>query len=127
MGARGLFNKRAGTHTKMIRLTLLDTHFTYRLIKDGLQIDRMTFECAPKRSVKIVRCYKCQVFGHIAIACLASVSSCVNCNSHVHDVDNSLVRVNSFCKNCRRAHPADNSCCPIFRQITSRLLTRQLA
>jgi len=63
------------------------------------------------RCFRIIRCYNCQEFGHIAKLCKKS-EKCENCGSTEHRERN--CKENSKCANCEASHKASSPNCPRY-------------
>lgn len=86
-----------------------------------------------KNFISIVRCYKCQAFGHNSKKCSATKPICSWC-SGFHDVSQCIsTNQNGQCINCERSkadgnnninteHPANSSNCNIFKAYKLRII-----
>lgn len=80
--------------------------------------------------VSIIRCFKCQQFGHHAGIC-KSIQHCVRCAGN-HSIDQ-CTSDSECCANCYFqdkdsdcAHRADSNVCPVFKEYRNKLLPSRL-
>ena len=92
-----------------------------KLISGGVCIAGKIYKCTPKRKCKIIRCYKCQQFGHIAKTCV-NTSACAFCAQN-HD-SGACVSTAYMCVNCGGGHSAHSNQCPVFKRTELSLQTR---
>ena len=94
------------------------------LISHGLKIRKSVYNCTPKRIIKVIRCYKCQLYGHIAATCYRDIA-CANC-SEKHQVDNCNNK--PHCKNCsdNNDHRPDSKHCHTYQQVVKNLINRSI-
>ena len=87
---------------------------------DGISIPRTKKRVvfSPERTYKVVWCYNCQRFGHIAACCLHT-NRCGNCGGE--DCQSQTCTKPAACTNCSGNHPASSSACPAFKDIAKRL------
>lgn len=60
--------------------------------------------------VKIIQCFNCQKFGHVATNCKATETICVKCSGN-HKVKD-CVETTTKCANCRKEHASSYGGCP---------------
>lgn len=75
--------------------------------------------CEEERRHKVVRCYNCHRFNHIASNCTFE-SRCENCNSESH-IFSGKCEGKSCCANCGGPHSSSSSNCPKYKQILQKL------
>ncbi|MES9882027.1 MAG: hypothetical protein ABW185_14210 [Sedimenticola sp.] len=64
-----------------------------------------------ERRFKVIRCFRCHAFGHIARGC-TNDTSCEKCGSTDHITDKCTQE--EFCSNCGGGHAATSSKCPDY-------------
>ncbi|KAH9360249.1 hypothetical protein HPB48_019833 [Haemaphysalis longicornis] len=74
------------------------------------RVPRFTMYPVEKYIEPVVRCYKCQRYGHIARTCRGTLR-CKTC-SGPHDYKECLTKRQPKCANCSGPHPASFSRCP---------------
>jgi len=82
-----------------------------KLLSTKLVINNKTCVIEKERSVKVIRCFHCQRFGHIARNC-KNFAKCEFC-ADSHRTDETCV-YDVQCVNCRGRHPASSSQCPAY-------------
>ena len=85
-----LYNNRTKLPLPIIKITFEDHCVTQNCLLNGVYILGVHFTCLPKRFCKIVRCYDCQQFGHIAKACL-NPPRCVQCGKWHYSNDSPVL------------------------------------
>ena len=112
-----------GKKTETIALTLSAQANITEITCKGLSIDRESYRIVPQRATKIVRCFACQRYGHIAKVCLHE-KRCVRCSGPHLDPNCSLP---IQCCNCNKKHTASCSSCNEYirhkNNLTSRVVT----
>jgi hypothetical protein len=114
-------NRHTGKPMPIISVRYNSCHKASQTITSGLSLNDKLHPCEPKRATKVVRCFKCQSFGHISHNC-KQAAVCVNCGEH-HETANACT-VSSKCANCAGNHTADSSKCPAFRATQTKLRER---
>ena len=92
------------------------TETATKLLKNSLTILQKHHLCEPSKKL-VIRCLKCQLFGHIAKHCTEE-PLCHLCGGKKHPNKNCMNRI--FCVNCKKeGHPSTSRECPIFLLRTS--------
>ena len=87
------------------------TETVTKLLKNGLTILQKHYLCEPYKK-PVIRCYNCQLFGHIAKYCTKE-PLCHLCGGKKHPNKNCVNRI--FCVNCKKeGHPSTSRECPTF-------------
>ncbi len=114
-------------HTKkplpLIEVTA-DSNIAATLIRDGVQIFGKEHKTEPKRKYRVIRCYSCQAYGHVAKDC-QNGRCCHNCGSDHPSAPGCTLP--TFCVNCQdTSHSADSKECPVYTAVLARLYQRSL-
>ena len=121
-----LFSNKSHLPLPVIKITFEDLSISKLCLQKGLAILGHNYTCSPKRIYKIIRCFKCQQFGHISKSCLNS-SRCLQCGG-CHDSDddtNTFVCSKPPCShNCGSSDRADSPYCTKFKKIYQSLNSR---
>ena len=121
LARRLIFN---GHITNTLVLTPVSEEAAHFILKNGLKAEDITYKAHPKRNTKIVRCFRCQQFGHISSRCTRSHSTCGSCAG---DHNSSQCKTKSHsCSNCGKNHPAWSPHCLHYKAIAANLLKRSL-
>ena len=110
--ARRLLNRISGRPTKIVKL-VCDRDNVNDLLKCSIVIDRVKCTVELERRFKVIRCYNCQRFGHLARNCKNSPVCCFCSGSHVSPAS---CPNETKCANCSGPHPSFSSVCPDFNK-----------
>ncbi len=116
-----LHKKSSDIPFPIIKVTLNRSEATAAL-SDHIKIFGQNFTCETCRTVKIIRCYHCQRFGHTADCCLFA-QRCTNCSGSHKQICSLPAR----CANCDGEHGADSNKCPTYLNIKRKLESRKMA
>jgi hypothetical protein len=84
------------------------------LMKIGVGYGLQRYKVVDFKSQRpVLQCYKCQGFGHVAIAC-SSDERCRNCGENHNSKD--CVALTPACANCKGNHAASDFACPQIEQ-----------
>ncbi len=116
-----LQNKSAKAPFPIIKVTLGREEATQILARQSLVLFGKKHPCQTCHSIKVIRCYRCQRFGHTASTCVYT-EQCVNCSgNHSHHCT-----LPPRCFNCDGEHKADSKYCPTFLTLKNRLEIRKI-
>ncbi len=116
-----LHNKTTQAPFPIIKVTLQRDQAAKILASQTLKLFGRNHPCETCRSIKIVRCYSCQRFGHTASTCVY-FERCINCSgSHTHTCS-----LPPRCSNCNGEHKSDSKLCPTFLNLKHRLEIRKI-
>ncbi len=116
-----LYRKQTGSPFPIVKVKLSRAEAS-EVLASQIVVFGQSLTCETCRSVKVVRCYGCQRFGHTADSCLFS-PRCVNCSG----CHNTHCTLPSRCANCDGEHGADSNKCPAYLSIRVKLETRKMA
>ena len=117
------FVTRAGKRLETVMITFQTPTELEAALQDTLAIDNCIHsleEYIQKR--KVIQCYKCNKYGHVAKWC-KSKKSCVFCGNG-HDGRDCLEQHSPRrwrCSNCSGTHAADDEGCPTYREKIAQL------
>ncbi len=116
-----LYNKKTDTPFPIIKVELSRAEAA-SVLSSHIVVLGQILACETCRSVKVVRCFECQRFGHTADRCLFPVR-CVNCSGcHKHQCT-----LPARCANCDGEHGSDSNKCPAYLGIKYKLEARKIA
>ena len=121
---RQLFNRRTKQYMPIAEITLENREKLNTLIVSGLKIGKHTLPIEAKRSTRVIRCYKCQEFGHPARFC-NNDQRCVDCGEVYIDIRNHTCNKLN-CVNCNKQHSSDSKFCDYYRTLLLKLSHRNL-
>jgi len=109
---RRLTKRYTGKPVQVVKVKCAEEVFG-KLMSTKLVINNKTCVIEKERSVKVIRCFHCQRFGHIARNC----KNCVKCEfcAESHQIYETCLR-DVCCANCSGHHPASSSQCPVYLQ-----------
>ena len=107
---RRLTQRFTGKPIQVVRVKCTENSFG-KLLNTKLVINNNTCVIEKERLVKVIRCYNCQRFGHIARFC-TNVVKCEFC-AEGHNIHVTCAR-DVHCANCGGHHPASSSSCPAY-------------
>ena len=118
------FFKRNDQHTGTIKLTFKD-HSTYTEVIDegGLKIGGVKYRMEQfHMRAKVIRCYKCQSYGHIATRCRSKEARCGRCCKAGHESNTCKVKItNPTCIHCKGSHFTGSKDCQEFKLVEEKI------
>lgn len=110
------FRTRKGVVLKTIKADFSTVAEQEQCLKDGIHYEGLsinTEKYIPRK--RVIQCYKCWRFGHIADLCPNKVT-CVNCaRGHKNCETRSAIQLR--CSNCKGNHPANDRICPAYKEV----------
>lgn len=95
-------------------LDLKDIVFRANYVPRLLYIYDVEYFINPSISIP-KRCYRCQIYGHVATQCRTKDPRCEHCGgTHLSDSCEGRLE-NDFCLNCGESHKASSSDCQVFK------------
>ena len=118
------FFKRNGKLTGTVKIIFKDHNLYNKAMNDGgLRICGVKYSMEQYISKpKVIRCYKCQNYGHIATKCRAKESRCGRCCQSGHEsIQCQSVITNPRCIHCKGDHPTGSKICKEFKTVEDKL------
>ena len=109
------FIKRDSTKLGTVKIVLKSDNDLGKALQQGLFIDSIYYKTIPfvQNGIQIVRCFKCQKFGHISAKC-QSAEKCGHCSENHLFRDCPNKNQESKCANCNLKHPANYIQCDVY-------------
>ena len=120
------FVKRDLTVLGTVKIVLKTDGDVQKALEHGLFIDMIYYSASPfiQKEILIIRCFKCQKFGHVSANC-KSETKCGHCGGEHSFQDCENKTKTPKCSNCGGDHPASYQLCDVYqRQITLLLNSR---
>lgn len=89
-----------------------------QLLKTGIYLNYMRFRTEEYKSpIRLIQCYKCQNYGHIAKQCNANKTVCPKCGKNDHEIDPTTKKLicnaeKKCCIHCKSEHSSAAYSCP---------------
>ena len=123
---RRVFHRNSGKPMPIRKVTFVNNSD----LKKSKQLDypfklhgRKAF-CEEERKHKVVRCFACHRFNHIAVNC-PHKPTCENCGTDTHS-NSTDCQLPSKCINCGGKHRSSSNQCPSFQDIIQRYRKNQI-
>lgn len=107
---RRLTRRHTGKPTAVVRVHC-SADSAKLLLNSKLVINNSHCSTERERSVRVIRCFKCQSFGHLARNCNNTIR-CEFCAGSHGEQEQCLGNVK--CVNCSSKHPSSSSKCPVY-------------
>ena len=114
-GATCEFFKRPKTEefTGIIKVEFADEQTLERAIKEKVFFRRQCFQVEEyKRRIQVIKCHRCQKFGHIARTCRSDKPKCGKCCRTNHETRDCTNTTNFMCAHCDQKHITGSATCP---------------
>jgi len=123
---RRFYNRRTNQPMPIVEINYnhsgIDTASSI-LISEGLKVGAKVLPCEEKRITRVIRCYRCQHFGHTAATCENNDKICVDCSLPLTDKHQCTSRL---CVNCKGHHSSDSKHCPAYKLTYNTITARSL-
>jgi len=107
---RRLTNRFSGKPIRVLKIRCLH-EFSSLLLESKIQVRNSVCVIEKERRARVIRCYNCQMFGHLARFC-NNKRRCEFC-SGFHESDERCLR-QVGCANCCGSHPSFSPTCPAY-------------
>ena len=108
--ARRLCNRLTGKPSRVVKINCSPEHVN-TILSLNLTVNGKACVIEKKRLARVVRCYRCQSFGHIAKNCINPIRCEVCSGPHAFD---QCCKAYAKCANCSGHHPASSPWCPHY-------------
>ena len=127
-GTEADFFRKNGSLTGTIKLIFTD-HEAYKQVieKGGVPICGVLYRMEQFISKpKVIRCFKCQGYGHISFFCRAKVSRCGKCCGEGHESKDCTVEIKTpGCYHCKGAHYTGSKICMEYKKVEEKISKNQ--
>ena len=118
-GVKRIHSRQRGCATEMVRLFLKSEEKKKHLLRNGIFLDQMHFNCvAAKEDLEkklTFQCFKCQAWGdHKTWEC-KNESKCVICSGPHKKAECTKTKAEAKCCNCGGEHAAWSTVCPSYK------------
>ena len=107
---RRLTNRISGKPIRVLKFKCLH-EFSSQLLENKILVRNSVCFIEKERRVRVIRCYNCQSFGHLARFCKNN-RRCEFCSGFHESDDKCFQQV--FCANCSGKHPSFSRTCPAY-------------
>ena len=118
------FFKKNQKFTGTVKLIFKDQESYMNAVKDGgINICGIKYrleQYVPKP--RVIRCYRCQSYGHISSMCRAKESRCGRCCQSGHESNNCTEKITTpVCFHCKGGHFTGSSICKDFKAVEEKI------
>ena len=108
---------KPNTVINKVKLVCNDPNTANQLLKNGIKLSYILYKTEElKQLPRIIQCFKCQGFGHLAKECRKDKPVCATCGKSDHKLDDKNKPIcessTRFCVNCKGDHSSAYSKCP---------------
>ena len=107
---RRLCRRFSGKPIQVVRVACTEQSLS-RLLNIKLVVNSRLCNIEKQRKVRVIRCYNCQSFGHVAKSC-TNERHCELCSHSLSP--ETLCTANVHCVNCHGNHPSSSSSCTAY-------------
>ena len=110
------FVESDGKSLQTVKLTFPSKAQLDKAKTDGFSIDHLYYQPVEfmQQGIRLIRCYRCQKFGHVRSNCHSKVL-CKHCSGK-HYIDNCKSTLPAMCANCSGNHEFDFIECPTYNK-----------
>ena len=100
-----------------VKVDFQDVNHQSKSIAEGIKIYKVVYKEVEiyRHRQRVIQCFKCYRFGHIARLCKDENQTCRDCGGG-HHYDN-CSRIEKKCVNCKGNHIATNTVCKMYQEI----------
>ena len=121
--ARRLKETYSKTELTAVEILTNNSSDNNKLIGSAVYIGNFKASFHPRKSIKVIRCYRCQQFGHIEKTCKNNCV-CVRCGKNHQLQGKAKCNEAINCVNCLGDHPANSTVCPEYKTLVQKLTSR---
>ena len=123
------FFQHDGNFTGTLKITFKDENTLTSAKFTGLGINLQKYAVEDyKYKPKVIKCNRCQKFGHIERLCNSETPKCAKCATEGHKTDDCVVEsANYKCAHCSQNHITGSKICEVIRNKESQLANRNNA
>ena len=112
-----LFKRPDGTFMGTIKIKFCDEKQMQKVVSDRFKLFRQRYiveEYKPKP--KVIKCNRCQLFGHISRLCEMKKPKCGNCSSERHETKECEANAEEYkCAHCSKNHYTGSKECEVWK------------
>ena len=120
------FFERNGEFTGTLKIKFKDEDTLKNAIQARLTIKHQKYMVEEyKHHPKVIKCNRCQKFGHVERLCNSPRPKCAKCSSEGHETNDCIVETEDYkCAHCNLNHITGDKVCEIMRNKVSQLANR---
>ena len=108
--------KRNGEMTGTVKITFSSQKELNDVINDRIKIFSQRYLMEEyKPSPRVIKCHRCQGFGHIARLCRSNLPTCGKCGEHSHETKSCTSSVKK-CSHCKENHTTGDKTCRVMKE-----------
>ena len=118
------FFKRNDRYTGTVKLIFNDHNMYAKVMEEGgLKAGGVKYRMEQFHvRAKVIRCYKCQGYGHIATRCRAKEARCGKCCQTGHESNTCIAEItNPTCFHCKGSHFTGSKVCQEFKLVEEKI------
>ena len=125
-GSKCDFFKRNDKFTGTIKINFKDEATFKNAIEARIKIREQRYMMEEyKHQPKVIKCNRCQKFGHIERLCNSTRPKCGKCSTEDHETNDCTIEKENYkCAHCLKNHITGDKSCDVMRSKESQLLNR---
>lgn len=109
----------------IIKVEFADVSMLEKAINEKFFFGRQRFKVEVyKRKIQVVKCHRCQKFGHIARLCNSDKPKCGKCSRENHETRDCKNTTNYKCAHCNQNHITGTAVCPEWKKRMEEIKSR---